>query len=94
MVMCFQFSTVSAKAKSFLFRLCRLLPGFQRWTSGVECRLLDVQLFTYDTLGNPLLTCQDLNLDGIIGLSGPDRVSGLRVANQIETVRHSQIKRV
>lgn len=48
----------------------------ERWTSGVECRLLYVQLFTYDELGNPLLTCQDLDLDGEIDLAGPDRVTG------------------
>jgi RHS repeat-associated protein len=33
-------------------------------------------LFTYDSLGAPTLTAQDLDLDGQIDFSGPDRVSG------------------
>ncbi len=33
-------------------------------------------IFTYDDLGEPLLTCEDLDLDGEIDLGGPDRVSG------------------
>ena len=76
MVMCFQLSMVLVKAGSFSYRFCRLLPDFQRWTLGVECSMLDVQIYTYDSLGEPVLTCQDLNLDGEITLFGPDRVSG------------------
>jgi RHS repeat-associated protein len=32
-------------------------------------------LFSYDPLGNAILTAQDLNLNGVIDLAGPDRVS-------------------
>jgi RHS repeat-associated protein len=32
-------------------------------------------LFSYDPLGNATLTAQDLNLNGVIDLAGPDRVS-------------------
>ena len=40
-------------------------------------------IFTYDELGNPLLTCQDLDLDGQIDLAGPDRVTG-QAARHVE----------
>jgi RHS repeat-associated protein len=39
-------------------------------------------LFTYDSLGAPTLTAQDLDLDGEIDLSGPDRVSGSETSSE------------
>jgi RHS repeat-associated protein len=38
--------------------------------------ILSRNLNQYDSLGEPLLTAQDLDLDGEIDLAGPDRVSG------------------
>ena len=35
-------------------------------------------LFFYDPLGNATLTAQDLNLNGVLDLSGPDRVTESR----------------
>ena len=38
--------------------------------------ILSRNLYQYDSLGNPLLTCRDIDLDGQIDLAGPDRITG------------------
>ena len=48
----------------------------ERRVSGVESRLLDATLYAYDAAGNRVLTALDLNTNGVIDLSGPDRITG------------------
>ncbi|MFZ4397256.1 MAG: hypothetical protein ACOYOU_16695, partial [Kiritimatiellia bacterium] len=38
--------------------------------------ILSRTLYTYDEIGQPLLTIEDLDLDGAISFNGPDRITG------------------
>ncbi len=46
-----------------------------RTTSSSAGGVYAVTLYAYDPLGNATLTAQDLNLNGILDLAGPDRVT-------------------
>jgi len=53
------------------------VTAVETWSENpTDSTLLSRTIYTYDELGQPLLTCQDLDLDGIINPASTDRASG------------------